>query len=55
MKICKYCAFLNAATNKGNLICTLLKIKYPYEPELYIRNPKQDACSQFTEKLSAEK
>lgn len=54
MKICKYCVFFNAPTEKSNSICSILKIKHPYEPGLYLRNPRQDACSQFKERLITE-
>lgn len=47
MNICKYCVFLNQASSKSNYVCSIQKLKYPYSPGYYLKNPNEKACEQF--------
>lgn len=52
MNQCEYCVFHNVQTEKSNHICSIKKIKHPYEPGLYIINPRQDACEHFKARIN---
>lgn len=47
MAMCKDCAFLQQASEKSNCICSILKLKKPFEPGYYIRNKYSQACAHF--------
>lgn len=50
MNICKYCVFLNQASSKSNFVCSIKKLKYPYSPGYYLKNPLEKACEQFKQR-----
>lgn len=50
MNICKYCVFLNQASRKSNFVCSIKKLKYPYSPGYYLKNPLEKACEQFKQR-----
>lgn len=47
---CKDCAYINPRTKNGNCICSFLKIKFPFQPGLYLKNENEKACSYFRKK-----
>lgn len=44
MSKCKTCVYLNQKLDKVSFICSILKIKHPTEPGLYIKNPESVSC-----------
>lgn len=50
MAMCKDCAYINPRTKNGNCICSFLKIKFPFQPGLYLKNENEKACSYFRKK-----
>lgn len=47
MPYCRECAFIKEEIRIGNCICSILKLKHPYEPGLYLKNPNEKSCSNF--------
>ena len=57
-KMCNMCQFYNPSVRGGgNDFCSILKIKFPNQPRLYLINPYQNAntCSNFTTRPQGDK
>ena len=56
MKCCGYCVFLNTKdTQNCNFVCSINKLKHPYEPGLYLKNPREEGCEHFKEREAEKK